>query len=84
MYRKLKSKIEDLKYEISKDEKDDFIIIRKDEVGNTGWAEFKIKGEKKLKNLELKKKEIEFGHVYCFVAIRYIDVWVNVSYDGLW
>jgi len=61
MYRKLKSKIEDLKYEISKDEKDDFIIIRKDEVGNTGWAEFKIKGEKKLKNLELKKKKSNLG-----------------------
>ena len=43
MYRKLRSKMEDLKYDISEDKKEDFITIHKDEVGNTGWAEFKIK-----------------------------------------
>jgi len=85
MYRKLRSKIEDLKYDISEDKKEDFVTVHKDEVGNTGWAEFKIKGEKKLEDLELKKKKSNLGMfivLWLFGILMFGSISVMMGYGN--
>lgn len=77
MHRKLMDMLEDLKYTFPKDKKgnidkkETFIIIQKDEVGNVGHAEFKIKGEKSLDFLKLKKKK---SNLNIFVGLFIVGV----------